>query len=778
MGSLDDFQKGIDAFLHAVNTTPRDSPTLPGRLNNLGNGLIDRYACLGKLDDLQKGIDVFQRAVKITPRDSPDLLGFLNNLGIGLTNRYARLGKLDDLQKGINAFQLAVKITPRDSPDLPGRLSNLGNGLTDRYAHLGKLEDLQKGIEAHQQAVNTTPSDSPDLSDRFNNLGNGLRNRYACLSNPDDLKKGIEAYQQAVNRVPRNSPDLSVYLNNLGNGLKNHYTQSKNPEDLQTGITAYKKALTLGKAGSLEKGLKTARNLINWAFERASWKEIIEPYHYAQEIIEKLIKTQASRADKEAWINEVQGLSSQAAYALAQLGQLEQAALVLEHGSARLLSETLAFNHADIDALKHSHRPELYAEYQAALQQYDNARFVSADHQADALKEAWQALDTVVEQIRQLKGFEQFLSVAKLEELHTAAVHHPVYISATEHGGMAIAWYEQDGQIQFECCFLPQLTDKSLREQLDHYLTAYRQRNNKRSDNMVWMNTLEDVCDWLGEVFLSPLREHGFAFEKMTLMPVGLLALLPLHAAHDTEGYTLDKWIIPYAPNARSLNQAQARCDKINSDRLFVACDPKGNLKYSKFETEMAQNFITEKSVLSHKDVRIEAVTKQLPQYNVLHFSCHGGTNMDKPLNSALQLADGNLTLEALLGMKLNARLVVLSACETGMLADLKRADEFVSLSVGLLQAGCAAVIASLWSVRDDSTMILINRFYYLWQAQGYAPAQALRLAQRWLRDGSVQDRIDFFAAYLPKDMDKLRPVLEQDFSHPYHWAGFNLVGV
>ncbi len=64
------------------------------------------------------------------------------------------------------------------------------------------------------------------------------------------------------------------------------------------------------------------------------------------------------------------------------------------------------------------------------------------------------------------------------------------------------------------------------------------------------------------------------------------------------------------------------------------------------------------------------------------------------------------------------------------MLADLQRAEEFGSLSTGLLQVDSAAVIASLWSVRDDSTMILISRFCHLWQGEQLEPAEALRQAQ------------------------------------------------
>ena len=67
---------------------------------------------------------------------------YLNNLGNGLHDRYARSGRLDDLDAAIAAWQQALDTTPPDSPARPGYLNNLGNGLSDRYTHSGRGEDL------------------------------------------------------------------------------------------------------------------------------------------------------------------------------------------------------------------------------------------------------------------------------------------------------------------------------------------------------------------------------------------------------------------------------------------------------------------------------------------------------------------------------------------------------------------------------------------------------------------------------------------------------------
>ena len=80
-----------------------------------------------------------------------------------------------------------------------------------------------------------------------------------------------------------------------------------------------------------------------------------------------------------------------------------------------------------------------------------------------------------------------------------------------------------------------------------------------------------------------------------------------------------------------------------------------------------------------------------------------------------------------------DARLAVLSACETGIIGR-ELPDEVIAFPTALLQAGFGGVAASLWSVPDESTAMLVARFYHFWREEGLAPVHALRAAQRWLR--------------------------------------------
>jgi CHAT domain-containing protein len=117
----------------------------------------------------------------------------------------------------------------------------------------------------------------------------------------------------------------------------------------------------------------------------------------------------------------------------------------------------------------------------------------------------------------------------------------------------------------------------------------------------------------------------------------------------------------------------------------------------------------------------------------VLHIAAHGSTNSAAPLCSTIELADGPfLLLEAYHLDLRGTALVVLSACETGVVPD--QGGVALALIGGFLCAGAAAVVASLWPVNDSATRTLMEHFY-AGMANGLRPAQALIVAANAIRN-------------------------------------------
>jgi CHAT domain-containing protein len=800
-GDLTDLQAGIAAYQQAVQLTPAGSPDLPSILNNLGNGLTDRYARTGDLTDLQAGIEAYQQAVQLTPAGLPELPSRLNNLGGGLRVRYARTGDLTDLQAGIAAYQQAVQLTPEGSPSLPSILNNLGNGLTDHYARTGDLTDLQTGIEAYQRAAQLTLEGSPHLPGILNNLGTGWRDRYARTGNLTDLQEGIVAFQRAVQLTPERSPNVPGFLNNQGTGLTDRYAHTGDMSDLQAGIEVYQQAAQRGLEVALEDSLKSARNWLRWAFKRQAWQEVTQAYCYAYEAGQRLFKSQLLRTHKESWLKEMQGLASQAAYAFTKLNQLEKAVVALERGIARLLSEALQRDRANLEQLKTTGHTDLYDRYQEIVGRY---HWAQQQQKVDALKTAQADLDKTIEDIRQVPGYEHFLKSVEFDLIQAAAQETPlVYILTTSAGGLALIVKEKE----ITPVWLPNLEDT-----FAGYWEAYIQwRNTPTNENLRhhWHTTIETTTQQLWTAVMQPLMNAlPPDIHHLTLIPVGRLNLLPWHAAWTEEAnsrsYALDKLTIAYAPNAVTVTQCQQWAKLTTVPKLLAVSEPHPqpptaeSLHYSRYATPaICSLFPDNTQQLASEQATVENVTAQLREAHTLwYFYCHGLTNFEEPLKSGLLLAGSQpqfLTLGDVLNLKVTGvRLATLAACETNIPDLHKLPDEVVSLAAGLLQAGVAGVIASLWSVDAVSTAFLMVRCYDIlqqrWQTDGNMQAPlvtALQDAQRWLRNSTkreLQEWID--QRQLRQHLDLVQQTELDDwwydkadeyrpFAAPYYWAAF-----
>lgn len=151
------------------------------------------------------------------------------------------------------------------------------------------------------------------------------------------------------------------------------------------------------------------------------------------------------------------------------------------------------------------------------------------------------------------------------------------------------------------------------------------------------------------------------------------------------------------------------------------------------------------------------ALSDQLSHYRLLHFAAHGFVDSDHPDLSGLALSeidrDGNalngyLLLQDLYSLHLQADLVVLSACETGLGRDI-RGEGLLGLTHGFLHAGASQVIASLWPVRDRAAADLMHRLYRAMLRDEKPPAAALRAAQLEMLDEWMWHDPYFWAAFV-----------------------------
>ncbi len=141
---------------------------------------------------------------------------------------------------------------------------------------------------------------------------------------------------------------------------------------------------------------------------------------------------------------------------------------------------------------------------------------------------------------------------------------------------------------------------------------------------------------------------------------------------------------------------------------------------------------------------------KSCEQYSILHLNTHAFA--DHP--SRIELYDQALYLPEIFALSLQANLVVLSACQTG-LGTNQKGEGVMSLARAFAHAGAACIISSLWSVNDRSTARLFKFFY-----EGID-------AQKSTRDALQHAKLQY--------IDDLET--NNTAQSPYFWAGFIMVG-
>lgn len=298
---------------------------------------------------------------------------------------------------------------------------------------------------------------------------------------------------------------------------------------------------------------------------------------------------------------------------------------------------------------------------------------------------------------------------------------------------------------------------------------------------------------------------------KVTIVPDGLLGYVPFEAlltAKPEEGqpissyaYLLRDHTLSYAYSATLQKEMRYQQHRRAPGRRLLAVAPSFEADTSLLASTRAIDTANSRSQLQPLQYNVpeaEAVAQlvggelltgaaateaafreRAGDYRLLHLSTHGKANDKLGDYSFLAFQPQEDSLEnewlynrELYNLDLNADMVVLSACETGI-GELRRGEGIISLARGFSYAGAKSIVTSLWSVDDQSAMVLMEYFYTNLQ-EGLPKDEALRQAKlAYLKQHPNLGRSPFFwAAFIPiGDMD---PV---SFSSGLRWQWW-LIGV
>ena len=528
---------------------------------------------------------------------------------------------------------------------------------------------------------------------------------------------------------------------------------------------------------------------VGWAETTGEVTWCAEAYGYLMSVVPPAVAVRYLADERDRVLVDVQATAEEAGFWLAEAGRIGEAAIALEQGRAVSLTEVLGREQpALVATLARIGRDDLAARYRAAIAEYGAAvASATGDGLRSARQRAWAEFDAVVRDIKAAAGVSAAVLDAglpgappTLDELIMAARDGPlVYLAASARGGYAII-VPPDGAPVYRP--LPGLAKPDVADQAGRFLPEPGRAQ------------VEAVVRWLWDGGIRALARDLPAGSLVTIVPVGLLGLLPVHAAGGPTApmqepadwdYLADRVTVRYAPNARTLLRARDRAAELAQQELalLAVAAPDGGtqqrLDYAVSEvTRIAGQWAHADAIT---DGSPERVWQQLAGHAVWHFACHCEVTPDRILDSALLLDGARLGLRAILALPSSSRrLAVLSACETH-LSGTHLPDEAVGLPSGLLQAGFAGVVACHWPVLDKATAYLMIRFHELWHGQGLPPAAALAEAQRWLRTATTAE----LAHHLDRAGDGRGATLTAApsartaglFGHPYFWAAFALTG-
>ncbi|PVF95782.1 hypothetical protein CPB86DRAFT_875431 [Serendipita vermifera] len=712
-----DVDEAIAMYQAAIDITPNDHTRKPIHFNSLGVCFRQRFLQIGILGDLENAIVLIQAAVDLAPDSLPEKLEFLTSLGVCLQARFERSGNLDDIDRAIISKQAAVDLTPEDHPNKPMYLNNLGHSLYARFEMLKRHVDLDDAIKSEQMAVQLSPNDHPGKPLYLGSLGGSLYSRFKQLGNIEDIDDAAVLLQAAVNLIPNRHPERPALLSSLGIVLQGRFFYSHKHTDGHAAISNFS-AAAMSPIGPPISHLGAAKawSSLTFATHHPSLLDayectIVEWLEQGRSIVWKQI------LELRTPVEELRDVDSELAERLVQISRL------LDQGPKQ------------IDPL--------------------STKGDSAEEKGRRYRALTTERESILEQVRALPNFENFLRPPSASQLMKAAKDGPVIIlNVTEIRCDALTLIP--GLEEVIHISLPNITPAGIMKlgnQLKDTLFSMnvRERGDRAAmkfsgddidDEGVCKQVLAELWDGVVKPVLDSLKFYVSVIHPSRQDIDIFYAAAPRHSSMNL--VLSDYAISSYTPTLSILLDQPDHSARPFFKLLSVIqpSAPGGSgIPNTKEELECIGRRVPDRNhvILQGHEGTKRRVTKGMEDCSWLHLACHGIQKPDEPTKSALLLEDGHLTLEEITKLDLpKAKLAFLSACQTTT-GDEKLSEEAVHIAGGMLLAGYRGVVATMWSIQDDLAPEVADEFYAHLIQDGQEPdsrkaAEALHISVQKLR--------------------------------------------
>jgi CHAT domain-containing protein len=322
---------------------------------------------------------------------------------------------------------------------------------------------------------------------------------------------------------------------------------------------------------------------------------------------------------------------------------------------------------------------------------------------------------------------------------------------------------------------------KSFEKRIRKYCSVFSNIGaNHAKDFKLFANT----GHYLYKLLLKDVLSEYNDIKSVVIIPDGSLNFIPfetlLTERHQDKdnfkslNYLIEKYSISYSYSATLFCRNSRKTIKTNKTNKILSFAPTfsasnpvredalrsglESLKWNKKEASLPAKYFDSRSYKGKYATKKNFI-ENASKYSILHLATHGVVEDSNPMFSKIAFApndksvdEGYLHAYELYNMKLNIKLAILSACETGY-GKLVKGEGVMSIARGFLFAGSRSIMMSLWQVSDYATYKIVN-YFYKGLSEGLKKDEALR-----------QAKIEYI-----KSSDKIN-------SNPAYWAPFVLIG-
>ncbi|MCB1948807.1 CHAT domain-containing protein [Nitrosomonas sp.] len=305
-------------------------------------------------------------------------------------------------------------------------------------------------------------------------------------------------------------------------------------------------------------------------------------------------------------------------------------------------------------------------------------------------------------------------------------------------------------------------------------------------------DTVQHFAQKLYQWLIKPVEHLLKEVNAGTILyaPDGVLRYIPLAALHDGQQWLIQRYQINNI-TAFSLTDLDTR--PVKEAKLLAAAFTTGNytftignqsfdfkgLQYAGEEVNNLAEIYPDTIKLLDKNFNPDAVITEINHFNIIHFATHAALVPGKAYESFILFGNGDrVTVDQVKyeWSLTNVDLIVLSACETALGAVFGQGEEILGLGFLMESAGAKTTLASLWSVDDRGTQLLMNEFYKALRQPGTTKTAALQKAQLTMLSESAISPIADSDRGVQREVD-MAPESNQRTAHPYFWAPFILIG-